>query len=193
MCLRCRGSSYVSSKVTTMDWDSANKANFKLADKEKGLAEQLRNDAWRAVKATDRQARVRQAANTKRLGMYIHIYIYTNVASLLANSDRPTPTQLHRVGRCELASRCNRRVVPDVWDVFVLWISRFCDEHDVGLSVCLKHWSIVITQCNKKSKWAHDLPKLTWIVVFCEPELYGRVRCGKNVELCTSAAIISQT
>jgi len=61
--------SYMSSKVSTMDWDTANKANFKLADKEKGLAEQVRNDAWRAVKATDRQARVRQAANTKRLGL----------------------------------------------------------------------------------------------------------------------------
>ena len=60
----------MSSKITTFDWDTANKANFKLADKEKGLAEQLRNDAWRAVKATDRETRVRQAANTKRLGQH---------------------------------------------------------------------------------------------------------------------------
>jgi len=63
----------VSSKVTTLDWDTANKANFKLADKEKGMAEQLRNEAWRAVKATDRQARVRQAANTKRLGTHCQL------------------------------------------------------------------------------------------------------------------------
>ena len=54
-------------KITTFDWETANRANFKLADKEKGLAEQLRNEAWRAVKATDRMARTRQAANTKRL------------------------------------------------------------------------------------------------------------------------------
>jgi len=54
-------------KITTFDWETANRANFKLADKEQGLAEQLRGEAWRAVKATDRQARTRQAANTKRL------------------------------------------------------------------------------------------------------------------------------
>jgi len=51
-----------------LDWETTNKAKFKLADKEKGLAEQLRNEAFRAVKATDREARIRQAANTKRLG-----------------------------------------------------------------------------------------------------------------------------
>jgi len=64
--VRCRA--VIGSNVATLDWETTNKAKFKLADKEKGLAEQLRNEAFRAVKATDREARIRQAANTKRLG-----------------------------------------------------------------------------------------------------------------------------
>jgi len=82
-CVRfCCRQVVVSSNVTTIDWDSANKANFKLAEKEKGLAEQLRNEAWRAVRSTDRVARTRQAANTRRLGLHA----YTSSSSSSSSS-----------------------------------------------------------------------------------------------------------
>jgi len=56
------------SRYSTTDWDNSNKAHFNLSDRERGLAERLRADAWRAIKATDTRTRNRQASNTKRLG-----------------------------------------------------------------------------------------------------------------------------
>jgi tektin-3 len=61
------GRNAVYSRYTTSDWETSNKAHYNLADKERSLAEQLRNEAFRTVKVTDRQTRSRQAANTKRL------------------------------------------------------------------------------------------------------------------------------
>ena len=64
----CRNTLY--SRYSTSDWDSSNKANYSLSDRERSLAERLRGDAWRAIKATDQRTRNRQASNTKRLGQY---------------------------------------------------------------------------------------------------------------------------
>lgn len=61
------GRNAIYSRYTTTDWDTSNKAHFSLSEKERSLAERLRTEAWRAVKATDTQTRNRQAANTKRL------------------------------------------------------------------------------------------------------------------------------
>ncbi|KAK2148832.1 hypothetical protein LSH36_480g01000 [Paralvinella palmiformis] len=60
------------SRYSTSDWDSSNKQHFHLSERERNLAERLRNDAYRAVKATDSRTRNRQAANTKRLGDRVH-------------------------------------------------------------------------------------------------------------------------
>ncbi len=59
------------SRYSTNDWDSSNKANFNLSERERSLAERLRADAWRAVKATDTRTRNRQTSNTKRLSKFI--------------------------------------------------------------------------------------------------------------------------
>jgi hypothetical protein len=64
----CRGTLY--SRYSTNDWDSSNKQNFHLSERERNLAERLRADAYRAVKATDARTRNRQQANTKRLGRF---------------------------------------------------------------------------------------------------------------------------
>lgn len=55
------------SRYSHADWDSSNKGHFSLSEREKGLAERLRADAWRTVKATDQRTRNRQASNTKKL------------------------------------------------------------------------------------------------------------------------------
>lgn len=56
------------SRYSTQDWDTSNKTNFSLSDREKTLAERMRADALRTIKSTDTLTRNRQAANTKRLG-----------------------------------------------------------------------------------------------------------------------------
>jgi len=56
------------SRYSTSDWDMSNKNYFALSDSERSMAERLRCDAWRAVKATDSRTRNRQSSNTKRLG-----------------------------------------------------------------------------------------------------------------------------
>jgi len=60
------------SRYSHSDWDSSNKAHFSLSDREKSLAERLRADTWRTVKATDQRTRNRQASNTKKLGERVH-------------------------------------------------------------------------------------------------------------------------
>lgn len=65
-----RGTLY--SRYSTNDWDSSNKQHFSLSERERNLAERLRADAYRAVKATDQRTRNRQAANTKRLGERVY-------------------------------------------------------------------------------------------------------------------------
>ncbi|KAK2187322.1 hypothetical protein NP493_169g01020 [Ridgeia piscesae] len=56
------------SRYSTCDWDTSNKANFNLSERERSLAERLRADAWRTVKSTDQRTRNRQTSNSKRLG-----------------------------------------------------------------------------------------------------------------------------
>lgn len=65
-----RGTLY--SRYSTNDWENSNKQNFNLSERERNMAERLRADAYRAVKATDTRTRNRQAANTKRLGERVH-------------------------------------------------------------------------------------------------------------------------
>jgi len=60
------------SRYTTNEWESSNKANYNLSERERSLGERLRADAWRAVKATDARTRNRQSANTKRLGNRVY-------------------------------------------------------------------------------------------------------------------------
>lgn len=56
------------SRYSTGDWESSNKNNYNLSERERSVGERLRADAWRVVKATDQQTRSRQASNTKKLG-----------------------------------------------------------------------------------------------------------------------------
>jgi tektin-3 len=56
------------SRYSHNDWENSNRANYSLSEREKGLAERLRADAWRTVKSTDQRTRNRQASNTKKLG-----------------------------------------------------------------------------------------------------------------------------
>ena len=56
------------SRYSTCDWDTSNKANYNLSERERSLAERLRADAWRTVKSTDQRTRNRQTSNSKRLG-----------------------------------------------------------------------------------------------------------------------------
>lgn len=60
------------SRYSHSDWDSSNKGHFALSEREKSMAERLRADAWRTVKATDQRTRNRQASNTKKLGERVY-------------------------------------------------------------------------------------------------------------------------
>jgi len=66
LCVSRRNTIY--SRYSTCDWDTSNKANFNLSERERSLAERLRADAWRTVKSTDQRTRNRQTSNSKRLG-----------------------------------------------------------------------------------------------------------------------------
>lgn len=72
-------------RFTTSEWDTSNKAHFNLSEKERGLAERLRTDSWRTVKAIDTQTRNRQASNAKKLSKKLKKTIFTlyNVSSPL--------------------------------------------------------------------------------------------------------------
>ena len=59
------------SRYSTGDWATSNTGHYNLSERERSLAERLRADAWRAVKATDTRTRNRQASNTKRLSEYL--------------------------------------------------------------------------------------------------------------------------
>jgi tektin-3 len=55
------------SRYTPSTWDASNRANYDLSERERGLAEKLRSDAWQVIQSTDQRTRVRQQSNTKKL------------------------------------------------------------------------------------------------------------------------------
>jgi len=57
----------VYARFSDNDWSNSNKAHYMLSDRERSQANNLRADAWRAVKETDDRTRRRQAENTKKL------------------------------------------------------------------------------------------------------------------------------
>ena len=57
------------SRYSTYEWANSNHANFHLSDRERAMAERIRADAYRTVKATDTRTRNRQSSNTKKLSM----------------------------------------------------------------------------------------------------------------------------
>ena len=79
VCFLCLTRNTIYSRYSTCDWDTSNKANFNLSERERSLAERLRADAWRTVKSTDQRTRNRQTSNSKRLGkcdLHFHSWLH---------------------------------------------------------------------------------------------------------------------
>lgn len=77
------------SRYNPQDWTLSNTLNYSNSEKERGFAERLRADAWRAVKETDARTRNRQNDVTKRLGIsFLIIGLKLNVMYLKKSVNR---------------------------------------------------------------------------------------------------------